>query len=152
MKSLETLIAGHAFFQGLDPDHVTLLAGCASNRAFKRDQLLCRVGETANHFFVLRAGRVAIEIPHPSGVIRVQTVDEGDVIGWSWLIPPHEWRFDGRALEATRVLALDAKCLRDKCKKDHDFGYEILSRFTRIVVDRLEATRLQLLDLYGVPG
>jgi CRP-like cAMP-binding protein len=93
---------------------------------------------------------VALEIVAPQrGPIIVETLGEGDILGWSWLIPPYNWHFDARAVELTRAIALDGKCLRTKCEADHDLGYELLKRFTNIMEQRLEATRLQLLDIYG---
>jgi len=52
-------------------------------------------------------------------------------------------------MELTRAVALDGKCLRDKCETDHHLGYEVMRRVTRIIEHRLQATRLQLLDVYG---
>ena len=72
------------------------------------------------------------------------------MLGWSWIIPPYHWHYDARAIEPTSAIALDAKCLRIKCEEDHDLGYELLKRFTNVITQRLEATRLQLLDVYGV--
>ena len=83
------------------------------------------------------------------GPAVVQTVGEGDILGWSWLTFPYRWHFDARALRPTRALSFDGKCLREKCEEDHDLGYEILKRFANVVTERLEATRLQLLDIYG---
>ena len=87
-------------------------------------------------------------VPH-RGLITVQTVREGDVLGWSWLFPPYRWHFGARTLQTTRALAFDGKCLRGKCENDHDLGYELFRRFSQVITERLEATRLQLLDLYG---
>ena len=90
-------------------------------------------------------------IPH-MGITTLQTVGEGDALGWSWLVPPYQWRFGARTLQPTRALAFDGKCLRAKCEEDHDLGYELLKRFLHVVTERLESTRLQLLDLYGTPA
>jgi CRP-like cAMP-binding protein len=79
----------------------------------------------------------------------VQTVGEGEILGWSWLFAPYRWHFDARAQQPTRALAFDGKCLRGKCDEDHDLGYAIYTRFMRIATDRLQATLLQLLDLYA---
>jgi CRP-like cAMP-binding protein len=99
---------------------------------------------------MIRQGKVAIQIQAAErGPITVQTLGEGDVLGWSWLIPPYRWRFDARATELTRAIALDGKCLRTKSEEDHNLGYELLRRFSSIIVQRLEAARLQLLDVYG---
>jgi CRP-like cAMP-binding protein len=133
----------------LEPRHLRILVGCASNVRFNAGQILFHEGEEANQFYMIRQGKVAIEILAPElGPITVQTVGEGDVLGWSWLIPPYRWRFDARAVELTRAIALDGKCLRQKSEEDHDLGYELLKRFSGIIVERLEATRLQLLDVY----
>lgn len=153
METLAPILATHPFLKGLEQAHLDLLVGCASNMVFKPGQLLFRTGEEANQFYILRDGQVAIEIPiPPRGVINIQTMGEGEVLGWSWLIPPYHWHFNARAVEATRAIALDGKCLRGKCEQDHDLGYELLKRFSHIIEQRLEATRLQLLDIYGDPS
>ena len=86
----------------------------------------------------------------PRGSIIIQTLDEGDVLGWSWLFPPYRWKFSAKAIESTRAIALDGKCLRGKSEEDHDLGYELLKRFARVVQERLDATRLQLINVYEV--
>ena len=149
METLEPILAQHPFLKELEPRHLKILVGCASNVRFNAGQILFHKGEEANQFYMIRQGKVAIEILAPElGPITVQTVGEGDVLGWSWLIPPYRWRFSARAVELTRAIALDGKCLRQKSEEDHDLGYELLKRFSGIIVERLEATRLQLLDVY----
>jgi CRP-like cAMP-binding protein len=148
--SLEPVIAGHPFFQGMKQDYLHLLVSCASNVRFEAGQFIFREGEEANHFYLIRQGSVALEINDPSrGPIPIQTIGEGDVLGWSWIFPPYRWHFDARAQELTRAVAMDGKCLRKKCDEDPVLGYEMMKRFARIMVERLQATRLQLLDVYG---
>ena len=81
--------------------------------------------------------------------MTIDTIQEGEVLGWSWLFPPYRWHFDARALQLTRAVAFDGKCLRDKCDRDHDLGYEMVRRFAEVITQRLQSARLQLLDLYG---
>jgi CRP-like cAMP-binding protein len=151
METLEPILAEHPFLKGLEPQYLKLIIGCASNVRFKAGQFLFREGEEADQFYMIRQGKVAVEIRAPKGSsITVQTLGEGEVLGWSWLIPPYRWRFDARAVDLTRAIALDGKCLRTKSEEDHNLGYELLKRFSDIIVERLDATRLQLLDLYGV--
>jgi hypothetical protein len=83
------------------------------------------------------------------GSITFQTVGVGEIVGVSWLVPPYRWTYDARALELTRAIAMDAGCLRGKCEQDHDLGYEVMKRFVPVLVERLQATRLQILDVYG---
>lgn len=150
MRTLETILAEHPFFAGLEPRYVQIIAGCASNVAFGEGHIIFREGEEANRFYLIREGRVALEV-HAAGVgtITIQTLDAGDILGWSWLVPPYRWHFDARAIEPTRAIALDGECLRRKCDEDHDMGYELLKRFAEIITQRLQATRLQLLDVYA---
>jgi CRP/FNR family transcriptional regulator, cyclic AMP receptor protein len=152
MQTMEQELAHHPFFAGLDPRFVALIAGCGSNVPFERDADIFREGGAADQFYVIRHGRVALEITMPqSGRLTIETIEAGEVLGWSWLFPPYHWRFSGRALEPVRAIALDGVCLREKCERDHDFGYAIMQRFASIIVERLHATRLQLLDLYASP-
>ncbi len=151
MQTLEAILAEHPFLQGLEPRHLSLIVGCASNVRFNAGDFIFREGEEANEFYVIRHGKVALEVFAPDrGPIIIDTLVEGEVLGWSWLIPPYIWHFDARAAELTRAIALDGKCLRQKCEDDHDLGYELLKRFAHIMEQRLQATRLRLLDLYGV--
>jgi CRP/FNR family transcriptional regulator, cyclic AMP receptor protein len=150
IHALDSVIRGHSFFRGLDERHIEFITGCAKNARFEAGQYIFREGDPADQFYFIREGLVSIEIMVPQkGPATLQTVAEGDVLGWSWLAPPYRWRFDARALRETRALDFDGKCLRAKCDEDHDLGYEIMKRFTNVVSDRLDATRLQLLDLYG---
>jgi len=151
MHTLEPILAEHPFLKGLQQEHIELLVGCASNVRFEAGAFVFRQGEEANHFYILRDGKVAVELFAPQrGAVAIDTYGEGDVLGWSWLIPPYHWRFDARALEPTRAISLDARCMRTKCENDHDLGYELMKRFARIIEQRLDATRWQLLDVYGV--
>jgi CRP-like cAMP-binding protein len=146
---LTPYIADHTFFEGMDDAHIELIAGCAKNVRFNAGGFVFRLGDDADTFFILRHGRVVLEAPGPKEESRrIQTLDEHDVLGWSWLFPPHRWFFDARALEMTRALALDGKCLRAKCEADHHLGYELMKRFSALVVERLQATRMQMIDIY----
>jgi CRP/FNR family cyclic AMP-dependent transcriptional regulator len=150
MESLEPILAEHPFLKGLEPRYLKLIVGCASNVRFRADQYLFREGEEANQFYMIRHGKVGVEIRGGKrDPIIVETIGEGGVLGWSWLIPPYRWHFDARAMELTRAIALDGKCLRTKSEEDHNLGYELLKRFSDIIVERLDATRLQLLDIYS---
>ena len=151
METLERIVAEHPFFAGLEEQYLRLLVGCASNVRFEAGSPILREGEEASQFYLIRQGKIALEISAPPrGRLTVETLGEGDILGWSWLIPPYYWNFSARAVELTRAIALDGKCLRGKCEENHYLGYELLKRFARILERHLEATRLQLLDVYAV--
>jgi CRP-like cAMP-binding protein len=150
MESLKNILEEHPFLKGLEAKYVDLITGCASNVRFDAGQFIFREGEEAHQFYIIRGGKVALEIFSPGrGSIIIDTLESGEVLGWSWLVPPYQWRFDARASELTRAIALDGKCLRKKCEQYHDLGYELLKRFSDIMAQRLDATCLQLMDMYG---
>lgn len=150
-KKLEELLSEHPFLTDFPRRYLELMAGCAKNVRFEAGRFLVREGEPADDFFLLRRGRVAIEIHAPHrGPVCIQTLEAGEVLGWSWIVPPYRWHFDGRAAEDVTALSLDGACLRGKCDKDHELGYQLTKRVLASVARRLEATRLQLLDIYGV--
>lgn len=150
MENLEKYLSEHPFLAGLNPEHIKLITGCASNIVFKAGQFIFREGEEADRFYLIRHGQVVVETFIPQkGPLVIRTRSEDDIFGWSWMVPPYKWHFDARAAELTRALAIDGECLRDKCEKDHDLGYEIMKRFATVIAERLEATRLQLMDVYG---
>jgi CRP-like cAMP-binding protein len=150
METLERILAEHPFFKGLEEPYLQLLVGCASNVRFNAGEVIFREGEQANKFYLIRQGKVAVEMFAPSrGPIILQTLGEGEVLGWSWLVAPYKWRFDGRAVELTRAIALDGECLRGKCEEDHDLGYELMKRVSLVMEKLVQATRLQLADVYG---
>jgi CRP/FNR family cyclic AMP-dependent transcriptional regulator len=153
MTTIEQYLPDHPFFAGLDARALALVAGCASNVSFAAGEFLFREGKPADQFFVVRRGRVAIEVHGPgAGTKVVDTVDAGDVVGWSWLVPPHRWLFDARAVEPTGAVAFDGRCLRGKCEEDPRLGYEFMKLVTQVMFGRLVATRVRLLDLYGTTG
>ncbi len=150
MENLEKILKEHPFLSELKERHIKLITGCASNVVFKADEFIFREGDEADKFYIIRHGKVVIETYLPQrGPIAIQSREEGDVTGWSWLIPPYRWHFDARATELTRAIALDGKCLRGKCEEDHELGYIFMKKFAILIAQRLEATRIQLLDIYG---
>ncbi len=153
MQSLAPILANHPFFQGFEPRYMQLITGCASNVRFPAGYSIFREGEPASTFYIVRQGKVALEtMAAQQGSRVIQTIEDGDVLGWSWLFPPYRWHFNARTIEETRAIALDGACLRQKGEADHDFGYELVKRVAQIMMERLQATRLQALDIYGGPA
>lgn len=150
MQTLEPILTEAPFFEGMSADHLALLTGCASNVRYDTDEYPGRAGDPADRFWVIREGRVALEIHAPGrGAITIGTLGEGDVVGFSWLLPPYQLRFDIHALTPTRAIMFDGRCLRGKCASDPAFGHALLSRVSSLMAQRLEAMSLQLLDVYG---
>jgi CRP-like cAMP-binding protein len=149
-RRLDELLADVPFLNGLSADELSLLAGCASNVHFDEGEVLFREGDAANSFYVVRHGSVALELHVPArGGMTIETIEAGEVLGWSWLFPPYRWHFDARALSPVRATAFDGECLRGKCEQDAALGYDLMKRFAQVLIERLQWTRLRLLDVYG---
>jgi len=149
MKGLQSILAEHPFFRDMKPEDLDLVVGCASNVRFNAGEYLCREGQEANRFYLIRQGRVALEYHAPQGTVTIMTAKGGDVLGFSWLLPPYRWMSDGRALELTRAIAFDGECLRRKCDEDPRLGYDLMRRVAKVMVQRLKSARVQILDVYG---
>jgi CRP-like cAMP-binding protein len=150
MRALDTVLADVPLLSGMSADELALLAGCASNVRFEAGDMLFREGDQADTFYVVRHGSVALETFVPArGGMTIETIEAGEVIGWSWLFPPYRWHFDARALSQVRATAIDGACLRGKCEDDPALGYDLMKRFAQVLIERLQWTRLRLLDVYG---
>ncbi len=149
MEDLSRILRSHPFLQDLDEDYLNQIVGCASNVVFHEDQSIFKEGDEAEKFYLIRNGKVALEFNgRDKGRIRILTIGPGQILGWSWIVSPYRWHFDAHAIEEVRAIALDGECLRNKCEQDPNLGYEMLKRFAHILEMRLNATRMQLLDVY----
>ncbi|MGO9150830.1 MAG: cyclic nucleotide-binding domain-containing protein [Acidimicrobiales bacterium] len=149
-EDIAALVANHPLLAGLPGDMARLVTGCARNVAVKPGEFLLVEGEAADTLFLLRRGRVSLEARAPGRTpLVIETLEPGAGLGWSWLFPPYRWQFDARATEPVGAIAVDAACLRSKAEADPAFGYELIKRFASVMMARLDAAQLRLLDLYG---
>jgi CRP/FNR family transcriptional regulator, cyclic AMP receptor protein len=152
MTTTAQLVAGHPFLAGLPASTLGLIQGAATVRIFAIGEYLFREGEPAESFFLLDRGRVALETHAPGRPAHLlESVGPGGVVGWSWLVPPHRWFFDGRVLDDVSAVVVDGVLLRAALDEHPDAGYEVLQRVTHVLYERLQSARVRLLDLYGDP-
>ena len=150
MRTIDELITDSPTFAGLEPAHLEFIAGCGRNEHIAAGTMLMREGELADRFWLIRRGMVALELYVPGREqLVIETLEPGDVVGWSWLFHPYRWALDGRAQGECHLITFDGVCLRNKCDVDHDLGFALMSRFAADMVGRLQATRLQLADVHG---
>lgn len=153
VQAVTQLLHDHPIFHGLDDATERLVAECASLAVFQAGEYIYRERQPADRFHIIRHGRVALEVHAPGHEsLIVDMLKPGDLLGWSWVIPPYQTNFDARAVELTRVIGFDATCLRGKMEHDRELGYEMLKRMLPLVAARLAAARRQLLDMYGNPA
>jgi CRP-like cAMP-binding protein len=152
-RTIRDLVGEHRLLAGLPAADLDLIAGCGHNVHLPAGRVLFREGEQADTFYLVREGRVAIEVPTSSGEsLIVSTAGPGGLVGWSWLFPPYRWHLDARAVEEVSAVAIDGACLRGKCETDTGLGYRLMQCFAQLAIDHLQGARRQLLDLYGGPA
>ncbi len=147
MNGLKEAIIAHPFFGDMKPEHLETISVGADVAEFGSDEVLFREGEPANRFHLIQSGRIALEAHDPAdGTALVEYLGAGDVLGWSWLFPPFVYHFRARAVEPSRVIAINGGHLLVAAEKNHELGYELMKRLAQVVIQRLQATRRQLLN------
>jgi CRP/FNR family cyclic AMP-dependent transcriptional regulator len=139
---IKKLLEMHPFLHGMSAEHLQQLSDCAMEVQFEAGQTLFTAGDIANRFYLILAGKVALQSCHNGQT--VQTITGGDVLGWSWLYEPYQWHFDARAEAPTRAVFIYGTRLREMCQSDPCFGFDLLKRVTRVVIQRLEKICEQL--------
>jgi CRP-like cAMP-binding protein len=148
VKDIEMVLAEHSFLSGLKPEHLRLLADNAMRMRYEPGELIFREGDPANRFYLIEQGSVSLESARrDEPAVSIQTIGPGDVLGWSWLFPPYYWHFDARAIEPTQAIFFYGTRLREQCEQDNDLGYELIKRMARVVIQRLQAARKELLAI-----
>lgn len=148
IRTIAHRLAELPFFEDMSTAYLEFISGCASHVRFREGELVLKQGRAADRFYLIRSGRISLELQGAGHALKIMTVGDGDMLGWSWLVPPYTWHYDGRALTDVALIGFDATCVRRKCDDDPAFGYEMFRRFTQLIVDRLMATRIQLVDVY----
>jgi CRP-like cAMP-binding protein len=149
MESLERILWQHPFLRELDAEEIRFLVGCAANRRYEPGALVLHEGDAADTFFLLRSGRISLEVQTPGrGPLQLESLVAGDVLGWSWLFPSHCWQLDARVVEPVVAFAFDGRCLRERMASDPRLGFTITKLLLHQLYERLMRVRLQRMDLY----
>jgi len=147
---LSSELLKYDLFSDLSKEQVTKFARCSQIVNFKKDDFIFKYHETADRFYFLINGKVSLAInAKADSSIPIQTINEGQIVGLSWLAPPYKWYFDGIAITDVTAICIDSECARYSMERDHELGYKLLKRFMAMMSGRLQATRLQLLDIYS---
>lgn len=148
--AIRSYLSQHPFFAGLSDAHLDLLTSSATPQRFSTQSRVFKYDTSADSFYILRDGKVGVEIPAIAGEpLRIQTLGNGGVLGWSWLIPPYRWLFDARALTPSEILVMDGARLREQCETDPVLGYQLLKRFAVLMAERLNASRQTAIKTYS---
>jgi CRP/FNR family cyclic AMP-dependent transcriptional regulator len=150
---IEEYLSSQEFFSGLSQESIGFLASCASEQVIESGEVLFRQSDRAHHFYLIRNGTISIEVPAITGpTLKVQSLGAGQILGWSWLIPPYKWNFQARAEEQTSLFAFDGDAVLARCEEEPQFGYALLKRFASLMAERLEVARRKMMDQWNPPG
>jgi CRP/FNR family transcriptional regulator, cyclic AMP receptor protein len=140
-------LASHQFLRGMPAHHLAYLAEVASLVTVAAQHRLFEAGGVAQHFWLVRAGQIAVDLREPgAGRVVIQTIGRGEMLGVSWFIPPFQWQYGAVAVQPAELFEFDAAAVRERCETDPSFGYEFTRRMIVVLAGRLQATRRQLLE------
>lgn len=143
-------LEAHPFTRDFPLECIDALAGCSANRDFRKGDYLWRQGDPAETFYLLFGGEVSVGMTTPNeGLVCIEALGAGDLLGWSWILAPHRWHFDAYAITDVRAMGINARCLRERCKMVPELHLELLRRLVPVIDHRLHVTRRKLLDMYA---
>jgi CRP-like cAMP-binding protein len=145
-EQFEKEVAAHPFLLGMGESHIRLLVDCAMRSHFHANAVIFREGEAANRFYLIEHGKVALESSTLGEPVRIEEIQDGDLLGWSWLFPPYAWHFTARAIGETDAIFFYGTILREYCEKDHSLGFELFKRMSVVMLRRLQAARQKLMS------
>ena len=149
-EQLEAAVAAHPFVLGLSEQHIRLLADCAMQTKFEPNHVIFHERETANRFYLIDHGKVALEsLGHADAPVVIDEIGDGDLLGWSWLFPPYVWHFSARAVIPTTAIFFYGTVLREYCERDQGLGFELFKRMSEVMTRRLQSARTRLLAAYA---
>ena len=152
-QSTTEYLSAHEFFSGFSDDALKFLCDCSSIHEIKKGHILFRQGENADKFYVVRNGRLSLQMPAIIGpILEIQTLDKDQVLGWSWLISPYKWNFQTKAEEDSELLQFDGAAILARCEQDPKFGYELLKKFAALMSVGLNAARQKMMEEWNPAG
>ena len=149
--TVKEVLSKHPFFKEFNDSQLNRIAEGSSFIQFNAGQFIFKEGEDAHQFYLILNGMVSLEVHVPNrGPVNIERIDAQDVLGWSWLYPPHRWHFDARAEEEITALNIDGKFLLKMIEEDHEIGFNVIRRIAMVMEHRLQSTRLKLMQVYDI--
>ena len=148
VKKINSIITEHLFFKSLTRNEIDSLVNNAKIETFSEGDFLLSARDEAKTFYLILSGSVSLQLfSHERGILELETIQEGEFVGWSWLSSPYKWHFDIVSVEKTQVITFDAKAIKKEMENNPEFGFKIYKIFTPIIIERLQATRKNLMNL-----
>jgi len=148
-RPLVDILRAHDYFSDMREQHFAQVVNCAGWASYNQGDLLMASGEPADAFYIVLEGQVLLELSAANSVpVTLHTARPGEVIGWSWVIPPYTSRRQAVAASAVQAARFDAVRLRERCRADHTFGLDLMRRSIHVMTRRLAETRRKVLEFY----
>ncbi len=152
MSEVFDLLVDHPFFREMTDDQIRVVAEMGTLISYDEGDFIFTEGGRADACFLILDGSVALGLQKPGhGPMAILTLHAGDLLGWSWLYPPNRWSYDAHVHTAAKVVRFDGPRLTAAADADPALGYELMKRFTDMLVKRMQSIRIQLLDVYSTP-
>lgn len=152
-QSTTEYLSAHEFFSEFSDDVLKFLCECSNTREIKKGQILFLQGEHADKFYMIRNGRISLQMPAIMGpALEIQTLGKDQVLGWSWLISPYQWNFQTKAEEDSELLQFDGTAILARCEQEPKFGYELLKKFAALMSIGLNAARQKMMNEWNPIG
>lgn len=137
----------------LNQEYRERLMSLAREVSFDVDERIFEEGGEADHFWIIHSGSVALDVRVPGRrPAVVEMLRPGQLLGWSWFVPPHRWHLGAEAGSLVRAWEFDAAVVREMCERDPELRNELCSYVSGVLARRLRAARVRLLDLYAPHG
>lgn len=149
IQELARATEGYPLLGDIPKEHLRKLLELAEERDYEQDEIIFREGAESECLFLIASGKIALEIVAGGQRIVMQTLGAGDAMGWSALTGPARTHFQARALSRVQTIAFDGARLLAALEHDHSLGYRMMKRLLALVTERLDHTRMQIVDMYG---
>jgi len=152
-SDLVTYLRAHSILRALSEPQLAVVAANAATRRVAAGEVLFRQGDRATRFYMVRDGSIRVGVPAINGpALDVQQLGSGEVLGWSWLIPPYRWTFEAQAVRDSTLVEFDGEALLRACEQDPVLGYAVMKIFAELMSARLQAARARMMEAWAPAG
>lgn len=147
MEVTATGLAAQRFLQGMRPGQLDALADAASEVVFPAGHRIFDEGDYADHFWLIQSGYVVLDVQVPGeGLAIIGKVGIGELLGWSWLLPPYQWSLGAVCATEVKAFEFNAQAIRERCGADPAFRDALTQRLFPVLTGRLMNTKTCLVS------
>ena len=145
------LLRRYRCFGSLGDGQLRAIAMISTEESFKRKAVLFKEGQPAEALCLLTTGSVDLsftigqeDAPKSRKDLPVGEINVGEMFGVSALVEPHVYTATARAAKDSGLIKINGPALLKLMEEDPRVGHEIMCHVAGALVERLQATRVQL--------